>query len=93
MVGSREARSMPLITFFPNTDALLDAYCKVLELSTSQAREENGRVAKKRASEKQREERQRTCEILFKYLSPPTSSYQNVKMCGEGRLHTLTMFV
>ena len=58
-----------------------------------QAREENGRVAKKRASEKQREERQRTCEILFKYLSPPTSSYQNVKMCGEGRLHTLTMFV
>lgn len=58
-----------------------------------QAREENGRVAKKRASEKQREERQRTCDILFKYLSPPTSSYQNVKTCGEGRLHTLTMFV
>ena len=37
VVGSREARSMPLITFFPNTDALLDAYCKVLELSLCHA--------------------------------------------------------
>ena len=44
---------------------------------------------RKRASSKKASER----KILFKYLSPPTSSYQNVKMCGEGRLHTLTMFV
>lgn len=52
MVGSREARSMPLITFFSNTDALLDAYCKVLELSLCHALGRKGRVAKKRASEK-----------------------------------------
>jgi len=38
---------------------------------------------------------ERTCKHLFKYLSPPTSrkTVSRVKMCGEGRLHMLTMFV
>ena len=61
------------------------------------ADEQRKRASSEKASERKTagREMERTYKHIFQNLSPPTSrkTVSRIKMCGEGRLHSLTMFV